>query len=345
MDRKNFVKILGAAALFPQISFGKTDQDDKIKRIKPARLKKGDRIGLVAPGGFITEKELQEAVENLKMLGFIPVPSPNILQRFGYLAGRDSIRAADLNEMFRRKDIDGIVCARGGYGCTRILHLLDYDAIKSNPKVIVGYSDITALLYAIYSRTGLVCFHGPVGISTFNTFSIQYFGEILMHSYDSLQLISMPENAESEFDLRTISSGKCKGELAGGNLSIVVSLIGTPYDINYEGKIIFLEDVDEQPYRIDRMMTQMIQSGKFDKASGIALGLFSKCEAKEKDPDSPRSFTLFEVLVERLAGLDIPVIYGLSFGHITNKFTLPFGIKAELNTFTKTFTLLEPAVL
>jgi len=343
MKRKDFVKIIGTAAVLPGLNLGLASPY-AVEKIKPKRLKPGDKIGLAAPGGFITEKELEESSENLKAFGFVPVPSTNILKRFGYLAGTDKQRADDLNELFSRKDIAGIVCARGGYGCARILPLLDYNIIRKNPKVFVGYSDVTALHYGIYLNTGLVCFHGPVGISTFNPFSIQYFEDVLLHTSSKLELISEKEKDESS-GIMTIRSGRAKGDLIGGNLSIVVSLLGTPYDINTNDKIIFLEDIKEEPYRIDRMLTQMIQAGKFDKAKGIALGVFHKCEAKEKDPEFPLSFTLHEVLVERLYDFGIPVLYGLSFGHITNKFTLPFGITAELDSANQTMTLLESAVL
>jgi muramoyltetrapeptide carboxypeptidase len=342
MKRKDFVKLVGAAAVLPSISLGRALETAPPK-IKPRRIKPGDKIGLTAPGGFITKKELQESIDNLKKLGFVPVYSNQILERYGYLAGSDKVRADDLNEMFSRKDVAGIVCARGGYGCARILPMLDYEVIRKNPKILVGYSDITALLYAIYSKTGLVCFHGPVGISTFNDFSVQYFRDVLFNPLNKLQLTNpiIPESVP----LITIKSGKSSGELVGGNLSIVVSLIGTQYDIDSDGKIIFLEEINEEPYRIDRMLTQMIQSGKFRNARGIALGVFRKCEPKEVDPAFPKSLSLFEVLEDRLFDLGIPVLYGLSFGHITDKFTLPFGVTAELDSFNKTMTLLEPAVL
>jgi muramoyltetrapeptide carboxypeptidase len=340
MKRKDFVKYVSAAAFLPGVASGFNVNELPQEKVKPKRLKKGDKVGLIAPGGFITEAELSESINNLKNMGFIPVPSENILARFGYLAGTDKQRAADLNSMFSRKDISAVVCARGGYGCTRILNMIDYDLIRKNPKILLGYSDITALLYAVYAKTGLVCFHGPVGISTFNDFSLRYFSDVLTNPIEKLEFIS------AERDLvKIIKSGKASGELAGGNLSVIISLIGTRYDINTDGKIIFLEEINEEPYRIDRMLTQMIEAGKFTKAAGIALGIFHKCEPKEKDPAFPVSFSLMEVLEDRLTGLGIPVLYGLSFGHIINKFTIPFGVKAELNSANHTLTLLESAVL
>jgi len=346
MKRKNFIKTLSLASaiqLFPSEKILSNSQLQNQEKIKPKRLKERDTIALVTPGSYISEKELQDCKENLKQLGFISVYNDSILSKTGYFSGNDKQRAEELMEMFSRKDIDGILCARGGYGCARILPLLDYDLIKDNPKVLIGYSDVTALLYGIYTKTGLICFHGPVGISTFNESSTNYFKDVLIFPRHKLDLISIPEEKGSEPVI--ITSGKAQGEIVGGNLSVVVSLIGTEYDIDTENKIIFLEETTEEPYRIDRMLTQMLMSGKFDKASGIALGVFDNCEQKKENPSFESSFTLIEVLFNRLSGLGIPVVYGLSFGHIKNKFTIPFGIKGELNADEKKLTLLETAVL
>jgi muramoyltetrapeptide carboxypeptidase len=349
MHRRNFLKNLSLSSfIIPTVSlnnFSKIFGSEEL--IKPKRLKHGDTLGLIAPGSYITEDELKESITNLESLGFKVVYTKRILLRNGYLAGTDEQRAADLNEMFSKDDIDGIVAARGGYGCTRILPLIDYDLIKKNPKVLIGYSDITALLFAIYLKSGLICFHGPVGISTFNEYSINNFKNILMYPSEGLILYNegnenQIEGKDVDTELYTIKSGKATGRLIGGNLSIVVSLIGTPYDVDSAGKLIFLEEVGEEPYRIDRMLTQMIEAGKFDKASGVILGEFSDCEPKKNDPGS---FSLNEVLFNRLYDLNIPVIYGMSFGHIKNKLTLPVGIKAEFDSQNQTMTLLEKAVL
>ncbi len=345
MKRKNFIKSLSFASVVPFLPSEKifSFSSKQYQIIKPKRLKKRDTVGLITPGSYISEEELKDCISNLQMLGFKAVYNESILNKIGYFSGNDKQRAEELMEMFSRKDVDGIMCARGGYGCSRILPLLDYDVIKDNPKVLIGYSDVTALLYGIHSKTGLVCFHGPVGISTFNEFSTNYLKNVLISPHDNLQLITSPEEDKSE--PITITSGKAEGELIGGNLSVVVSLIGTEYDIDTANKIIFLEETTEEPYRVDRMLTQMLMSGKFDDASGIAVGVFDNCEPKKEDPSFENSFSLMEVLFDRLSGLGIPVVYGLSFGHIKNKFTLPFGIKAELNAGEKTLTLLEQAVI
>lgn len=344
MNRKKFLKNLTLSSLaissFSYADYLNTYRNaDKI--IKPARLKKGDRLGLIAPGEFITEEELKISVNNLKALGFKVAYTKNILSRNGYLAGTDEQRASDLNEMFSRNDIDGIVAARGGYGCTRILPLLDYNLIEKNPKVLLGYSDITALHMAIYSKTGLVSFHGPVGISTFNEYTISNLKNVLFYPFENLTLYNAENEENNDSKSFTIISGKSSGRLVGGNLSLIVSLIGTPYDFDSSGKLIFIEEIGEQPYRIDRMLTQMIEAGKFEKASGIILGEFIDCEPKKEDLNS---FSLKEVLYKCLYNLNVPVIYGMSFGHIKNKLTLPIGINAELNSINQTITLLESAV-
>jgi muramoyltetrapeptide carboxypeptidase len=342
MIRRNFLKSLSAAALISTLPSVKIHPEIKPEPqvIKPRRLKKGDTIGLVSPGSFITKKQLEDSIKNIELLGFKAAYSGKVISKYGYLGGSDEERADDLNDMFRRTDVDGIICTRGGYGCSRILPLLDYDLIKNNPKVLMGYSDITSLLYGIFEKSGVVGFHGPVGISTYDDFSVRYINDIILNPTPALTLLNHEENK----NLNTIRSGKAEGILVGGNLSIIVSLIGTEFDIDSSGKIIFIEEVGEEPYRIDRMLTQMIQAGKFKNAAGIALGVFRNCEPKGSESGITNSFSLAEVLNDRLYDLNIPLVYGLSFGHISNKFTLPFGVKAELNSVNQTITLLETAV-
>jgi len=345
MRRRNFLNTITAAATIaalPNFSF----PAEKTKTIKPKKLKVGDTIGLVSPGGFITEAQLEEAKTNMISLGFSVVVAKNILQKYGYFAGTDKERSEDLHEMFGNKKVDGIVCVRGGYGCARVLDFLDFNLIKRNPKVLIGYSDITALLYGIYAQTGLIGFHGPVATSTFNEFSVNNFKNVLMNPQQKLPLLIADEDpAKHEYKPFVIRHGKAEGKLVGGNLSIVASLIGTKYDVDSKGKIIFLEEVGEEPYRVDRMLTQMIQAGKFKHVVGVALGIFSKCDPKPDESGIANSFSLSEVLQERLFQLNVPVLYGLSFGHVVDKFTLPFGINAELDVDNQKLTLLEEAVV
>ncbi len=348
MKRRNFIKTISAASVaataFPK-SFSEKSNFKSKSLIKPARLKKGDTIALVTPGSYITQKEKDESISNLNNLGFNVVYSDRLMQKNGYFSATDEGRAVDVNEMFERKDVHGIMCGRGGYGCARILPFLDYDLIKNNPKPLIGFSDVTALHYAIYKKSNLITFHGPVSISTFSSFSVRNFESVLLNPTFELELLnSNTGNNYNPYGITVISDGISEGELAGGNLSIVASLIGTEYDIDYSGRIIFLEEFLEEPYRVDRMLTQMIQAGKFENAAGVALGVFKLCEPSKINPSFNGSFSLMDVLKDRLGNLGIPVIYGLSFGHVADKFTLPFGIKAELNTETKKLKLLEAAV-
>ncbi len=351
MERRKFVK--NTALALPLLSLScsttmsalKGKQDSQI--LKPPKLVEGDVVGLVAPGSFIKEKGLQKSVESIEKLGLKTYYTDRILNRHGYLGGSDNDRAADINHMFENENVQGIICARGGYGCNRILPSLDYELIKNNPKVLVGYSDITALNYALYAQAKLVSFHGPVGISTFNNYSVEYLKKVIMDDSKPTELRNSSENlkkAKPEYGVYTISPGIAEGELIGGNLSIAASLIGTSYDVDYTGKIIYLEDIGEEPYRIDRMLTELLLAGHLQKAAGIALGVFVDCEVDEDKPSFKDSFTLKEVLKDRLGNLGIPVIYGLSFGHIANKYTLPFGVKAKLDTRRESITLLEASV-
>jgi muramoyltetrapeptide carboxypeptidase len=360
MNRKKFLTSLSVAsagaAVFPYLILAASSKSrskylegflkDEPLIIKPPKLKVGDRLALVTPGSYISEEELQESVKNLSDLGFEVTYSEKLMLQNGYFSGTDKERADDLMAMFERSDVKGIVSARGGYGCARILPLLDYDLIRANPKVLIGYSDITALLYGIYQKSGLVTFHGPVSISSFNEFSVSNLRRVLMYPETSTKL----ENAissedKNDYGVTSITKGKSKGRLVGGNLSIMVSLIGTKYDVDYTNKIIFMEEIGEEPYRIDRMLTQLIQAGKFENAAGIMMGIFDKCESKEKNPAYGKSFSLMEVLKDRLGSLKIPVVYGMSFGHIKDKFTIPFGAMAELDADKQNFTLLEKAVI
>lgn len=349
MNRKNFITSLSVAsvgaAVFNPISFTKTSSFDEPPVIKPHKLKSGDKLAIVAPGSYISEEELQDSIKNLNLLGFETTFSEKVLLQSGYFAGTDKDRADDLMNMFSDKSVKGIVCARGGYGCARILPMLDYDIIRANPKVLIGYSDITALLYGIYQKSGLITFHGPVGTSTFNDYSVNNFNKVLINpERTNLFHNSTSGDDENVYGLTSIVKGKGKGRLVGGNLSIMVSLIGTEFDVDYSNKIIFIEEIGEEPYRVDRMLTQLIQAHKLKDAAGVMMGIFRNCEGKQKDPSFSKTFTLMEVLQDRLNKFKIPVLYGMSFGHVKDKFTIPFGAYAELDADHQTFTLLEKAV-
>ncbi|MCK4664041.1 MAG: LD-carboxypeptidase [Bacteroidales bacterium] len=316
--------------------------------IKPLRLNQGDTIGLIAPGWLITEKQLKESIEQITQLGFVPIYTKRILGKNGYFSGTDEQRASDLNEMFLNPQVKGIICANGGYGCTRILDLIDYQVIKENPKIIVGFSDITALLNAIHQKTNLITFHGPISRTIKYDYSASQFKKVVMNTKKKLIIENCTEDLEkstdkSEYNRYTIASGNAIGELVGGNLTIITSMIGTDYQLDFTDKIVFLEDIGEEPYRIDRMLTQLIETGELQKASGIVLGIFRGCEKSDKSK-APNSFSLQEVIEERIKPLNIPAVYGLSFGHNKNNFTIPIGIKTKLDADKMTIELLENAV-
>ena len=352
MKRRTFIRntslLSGGAAIagVTNVKGAISNRVSQLPKIKAKRLSKGDTVGLIAPAGYITESNLQEAIENIESLGFKPYYTDRILDRYGYLAGKDDTRAEDLNHMFTNDNVDGVFCVRGGYGVARMLRKINYDAIKANPKVLVGYSDITALHYAIYSQTGLVTFHGPVATSTFNEYTVNNLVKTIMNPEERTVFTPADDSDRgSDFDIYAIREGKAKGELIGGNLSLVVTFLGTPYDVDYKNKILYLEEIDENPYRVDRMLTHLYQAGKLEEVAGVALGIFRKCDAKVGSAKGEQTLSLKEVLYNKLYDLGIPVIYGLSFGHVENKYTIPFGINSELDVQNRTLTLTEPAVL
>lgn len=348
--RRQFFKTAlgaGVAALVPSTIFANPQQIKMpLIPLKPKALKKGDTIGLIAPGYAIKPEVLVKAKETLEKMGFTPYHTDRIHGNYGYFSNTDAERVADLNEMFANKKVDGILCARGGYGCTRIMHLIDFELIRKNPKALIGFSDITALLNGIHQETGLITFHGPVGSTINDPYSIEQLQNVVMKSKElppiinNVEITDLEEYSKPEYDRYCIKPGIVSGKLVGGSLTLVNALIGTPHEIDFTDAIVFLEDIEEAPYRIDRMLTQLMQSKTFNKAAGIALGVFKGCDSV---PD-PKSFTLKEVILDRIKPLNIPAVYGMTFGHIENNFTLPIGINAKLDTQKMTLQLLEKAV-
>lgn len=299
------------------------------KTIIPQALHKGSTIGLVAPAFAITEEQLRISILHLKNIGFEVEYSENILSNYGYFAGSDQQRANELMQNFANKKIDAIMCARGGYGCSRIADMIDYELIIQNPKPFIGYSDITFLQNAIFQKTGLVTFYGLTGVCDYNAFSTQALMSMLT---EPLSNYTFPYKREkdtedlAEFDKYTISKGEAKGVLLGGNLSVLVSMIATSFEPDFKDKLVFIEDIDERTYRIDRMLTHLIQATNIKEAAGIIFGVFRDCSEK-KTPN----FSLKEAISLLIKPLKIPSSYGLSFGHINNKMTLPIGLKAHFD--------------
>ncbi|MEO9966850.1 MAG: LD-carboxypeptidase [Reichenbachiella sp.] len=348
MDRRSFVKksAVASAATLLTVNTVNAQSTGSQPLIKPKALRKGDTIGLITPASAVTRQAFEKAVENLEDMGFNVRFTENMSVRKGFLAGTDKQRLDDLHLMFEDSSIAGIVCARGGYGSGRLLSDINYELIKANPKVLIGYSDITALLYGIHQKTGLVCFHGPVGASEYSAFTEKGFEQVLMKG--KAAKFDIPKEWEKKDDpayqtLRIVA-GTAEGALVGGNLSLMCSLMGTPYDIDFTNKIVFIEDVGESPYRVDRMLTQLLNSGKLAQAKGIALGVFNGCETKPDDPDFALSTSLENVLKDRFGDLKIPVLYGLPVGHIDDNATLPLGVRAALDVEKASLRLLESGV-
>lgn len=345
MKRRYFNRSLfGFAGAMTLSGFQSPSNSREIKTIKAKRLQTGDTVGLITPGSYISDEALEKAVQNVEGLGLKVKLSKNIRAKRGFTAGTDQERLEDLHEMFQDQQIAGIWCARGGYGCGRLLPQIDYALIQKNPKVLIGYSDITALLLAVYQQTGLVCFHGPVAASEFTPYTKEQVQKVLMEPTPKWTIELAKENltkSHSAYLQNVFRKGKAKGILIGGNLSLLAALAGTPYALDAKDKIVFIEDIGEKPYRIDRMLTQLRQSANLKQAAGIALGVFEDCEAKEGEA----SLSLTETLDDRITDLKVPSISGLSFGHIDHQCTFPIGIQARLNTTAQTITLLEPAVL
>jgi muramoyltetrapeptide carboxypeptidase len=340
MDRRHFVQLAALAT----VALGAKPASSVVK---PKRLAPGDTLGLVLPASAeFQADDISLAVDQMQALGFKVKIGAHAYDRHGYFAGRDRDRAADLNAMFADDSVAGIVCYTGGWGSPRVLPLLDYDLIRRKPTVLIGYSDITALLNAITQRTGLVTFHGPVGSSNIEPYSLDNFRRVVMTAEPAGTLSTPPKRPNDIVDrinrVVRLAPGKASGRLAGGNLTLVAATMGTPYEVQTDGAILFLEDIREEPYRIDRMLTQLALGGKFDRVAGVAFGRCTDCVNRS---GGGSGFSIEDVLRDRFGSLRVPVVSGLPFGHIEQKLTLPVGIRATLDADAGTLSIDEAAVV
>lgn len=294
--------------------------------IRPKPLKIGDKIGLVAPASPVLQDRIEPSIKAMEALGLKVSLGESCRGVHGFLAGNDKLRANDINKMFEDKSIKGVFAIRGGYGCGRILDMLDYDMISKNPKVFAGYSDVTILHNIFNKKCNFITFHAPMPASELykgvDDYTLDYFKKNIF-SDKPLGVIRNPEGQ----DFKTLVNGRAKGKLVGGNLSLVVSTMGTPYELNTKNKILFLEDVDETPYKIDKMLLQLKQCGKFKDAAGIILGAWTDCEAK----DEAKSLSLMEVFEELIIPENKPTIYNLACGHCLPTISLPLGAKVIID--------------
>jgi muramoyltetrapeptide carboxypeptidase len=295
--------------------------------IRPKPLKKGDKIALIGTSSPTSQDRIEPSIKAMEELGFEVVLGESVKSYHGFLSGSDELRAKDINTMFEDKTIKGIFAIRGGYGAARLLDMLDYEIIKKNPKVFAGYSDVTVLHNVFNEKCNLITFHTPMAATEFykglDEYTMNYFKKNIF-SNEPLGIINNP----NEQELKTLVSGKAKGKLVGGNLSVIVSMMGTPYEIDTKGKILFLEDVDESPYRIDRMLLQLKQCGKFKDAQGIILGSWTDCEPKE----AKKSLSLMEIFEELIIPENKPTIFNLACGHCMPTMSIPLGAKVKIDT-------------
>lgn len=337
LSRKQFLKNTSLASLGLVGLSNNSCEEEKTEvneLILPKAISWSSTIGLIAPASPIYDtSQFDEMIITLKGLGFNLKLGKHVQDQYGYLAGSDEDRAADLVNMFKDSEVDAILCVRGGWGCNRILDLIDYEVIKSNPKPLIGFSDITSLHNAILSKTGLVSFHGPVGKSDWHDFTKESFEKVLIKK--EKQKYSLPSNQADAF---TITSGVAEGQLLGGNLSVLVAMMGSEYLPDFTNAILFLEDVGEDVYRLDRMLTQLKLNGILDKISGFIFGKCTNCDA------GANSLTLPQLLNDTIKPLKIPAFYGAMISHEELNVTIPVGLRGRMDADNKSFEVLSAAV-
>lgn len=313
--------------------------------VKPPRLRPGDTVGLIEPAGFTDDAfDLDLVTDTIRAMDLKPRLARHLTDRHGYLAGTDADRAADVNAMFADRDVRAVFAVRGGWGCARILPLLDFATIRANPKLLIGFSDITALHLAFAAKAGFTTIHGPNAASSWGSFSWDGFRAVAFDG--AMPTFANPPGHEDRLAqragrIRTFHPGKASGRLLGGNLTVLAALMGTPWLPDFTGAILFIEDIGEAPYRIDRMLTQLALGGVLGKLAGVVFGQCTDCGASGP---SYGGFTLSQVLQQHLAPLGIPAFQGAQFGHVANQFSLPVGVRAEMDADLGTIRLLEPAV-
>lgn len=348
IKRRMFFKmsaLAGAASVLPAVA-KPTGQTSSKAILKPKRLEKGMTIGLIAPASNASEDEdIRYAMDIIRSLGFKVKPGQHLFHRSQYLAGSDRDRAADVNAAFADSEVDAIICLRGGYGSARILPFLKYDLIRANPKVFLGYSDITAMHSAIQSKTGLITFHGPIAKQSFSEYTLAEFKKILFEAADQVEIGAPPPFdgreglVEKNNRITSFYPGKARGHLIGGNLSLINNIMGSPYAPDFKGAILVLEDVNEEPYRIDGMLTHLWLAGKLQELQGIIFGKFTDCES-----EGGNSFSLEQLFRQRCDALKIPAYRGLMVGHVDDQTVLPIGAMAEMDADRGRLKLVESVV-
>lgn len=348
INRRNFItlsglgllssKVVNARNLSPQTVGVYDNEPNKLNIIIPKRLKEGSKIAITAPASPTSMGEINKGIKTFKSLACEVVVGNTISKQNNshrYFSASEEQRAEEFMSFIEDETVDAIVCGRGGYGVMRILDQLDYDKIRANPKIIMGFSDITALLNSLYAKSGLVSYHGPVASSSFNSYTVTHLKDIF---FTNENLKYKDKSAIS------IQGGVAEGKLVGGNLKMVVSTLGTPYEIDTKDSILFLEDIGEHPYKIDRMLTQLKLAGKLKTCTGFVFGIFKNIN--ERKPFYPNySYTIKEVVEQIIKPYGKPILMEMPIGHIENKITLPIGIKARINAENKELELIENPVV
>lgn len=314
--------------------------------LRAPRLKAGDTVGLISPAHATYEREpVQIATEALQALGFKVRHGQHVRARHGHLAGTDAQRVEDINRFFADDTVHGLIALTGGSGGTRILPAIDYDQIRRTPKFFGGFSDLTALVNGIHQQTGLITFHSPTALSQWNAFSVDHFKALVMQG--SLPLLKNPTGelgdhlVQTGDRIQTLRPGKARGRLIGGNLAVLTAMAGSAYWPRFHGAILFLEEINEYIYRVDRMLSTLRLTGALNQVAGVVIGQFTKCEPGE----GFGALTLDELFDEYFLPLNVPVYRGAMIGHIRRKFTVPVGALAEIDAAAGTLQLLEPSVV
>lgn len=341
MNKRSFLKSLGLlAASSPILALDFAKSSNPVPLL-PMALLRGQTVGIISPSAASADRmEYTFAKEAMEAMGLKVKVGSNFKNRFGHLAGTDEERAADFNDMFADPEIKAIICLRGGSGAARILPLIDYEQVKANPKPLLGYSDITALHCALQSQTGLISFHGPNGSGSWNSFHANQFQQLFFDQ----KLLSFKNEVTKGDDLvakgnriQTLTSGTVDGKILGGNLTVLTALSGSIYYPDFQNSILFIEDVGEDPYRIDRMMSTLKLNGTLGKIKGFVFGQCSDC----KPGSGYGAFTVDQIMDQYIIPLNIPAYIGAMIGHIPKQFIVPVGARVRLNADQGSITLLE----
>jgi len=332
MDKRTFIKTLGLGmASLPVSSMALDARPSVLPATYPPLIARGDTVGVITPSSpLVDDKGYAIASANFDALGLRIKWGAHVGKKYGYLAGTDEERIADLEGMFSDSEVKAIVCLRGGSGAARLLDKLDYQLIARNPKIFLGYSDITAFHQAIHTQTGLITFHGAVANSPWTPMVLHQFEQLFMEG-------KLPTYAAGEEPIRTLTSGVASGKLFGGNLTVLTGIVGSKYFPDFKDSILFVEDIGEEPYRIDRMFSQLALSGALQSISGFIFGRCSDCEAK----NPANSLTLEQILDDYIKPLGIPAYQGALIGHMDEQFILPIGATVRMDADAGSITVVE----